>query len=239
MNGLCLITFQPHPVWCSFLNSFFNYKIFIIVDDNQFDCTFFKNRYTNITFVQIENDTCFQHGYRNMNFVIQKDISGWDKAMFGFALGLYASLHFVWFIEDDVYFYDENTIQQIDQKYIHEDLLSSGYRINIDGNKEYWHWSIINIQFPPPYYNAMMCAVRLSQAMMNGIHYYATIVHTLFFLEALFPTLAFKNNLNVQTPHELNTIVYRAHYEKSDINTVNLYHPVKNMEKHIEFRDRE
>jgi len=37
MYAICLITFQPNKTWCDFLNLFNQYKIFIIVDDNNFD----------------------------------------------------------------------------------------------------------------------------------------------------------------------------------------------------------
>jgi hypothetical protein len=139
-------------------------------------------------------------------------------------------------MEDDVYFYGEQTIHQIDAQYPVEDLLCPEYSANPDGNKEYWHWRGIEIRIPPPYYNGMMCAVRFSHAMIDSIHAYATSYQTLFFLEALFPTLAMKNSLKIKNPHELSTIVYRAHYKKKDINRVNLYHPVKDMNQQLEFK---
>ena len=61
MNAICLITLRPNNIWCNFLNSFRKYQIFIIIDDNEFDCTFLKNKYTNITFIQINSVTGAQH----------------------------------------------------------------------------------------------------------------------------------------------------------------------------------
>ena len=84
MNFICLITFKPNKIWCDFLNLFNKYKIFIIVDDNNFDLVDFKNNYINITFIKIEDEKCKQHGYIDTNFTLNKLISGWDKALYYF-----------------------------------------------------------------------------------------------------------------------------------------------------------
>lgn len=235
MNVICLITFEPKSIWCDYLHLFTKYKIFIIVDNNDFNLSDFVNNYTNITFIKIENDKCKMHGYLDTNFTIDKLISGWDKALyyFGFEDNNY---EFIWFMEDDVFFYSEDTILNIDNQYIDDDLLSRGYDENIDGHKNNWHWYRINIHYPPPYYNGMMCIVRFTKKMMNCINDYANKNKTLFFLEALFPTIAIKNNLKYNNPIEFNNILYKHHFLKEDINTNYLYHPVKNVNDHVCFR---
>ncbi len=60
---------------------------------------------------------------------------------------------------------------------------------------------------------------------------------TLLFLEALFPTVAIKNKLKYANPNEFNNIIYRYNYNKKDININNLYHPVKDLNNHIIFRN--
>jgi hypothetical protein len=108
---------------------------------------------------------------------------------------------------------------------------------NKDGNKNYWHWYRINIQqYPPPYYCTMVCAVRFSKKMMQSINDYAKKHKTLFFLEALFPTIAVKNNLKYNNPIEFKNINYIRMFENKDINKNDLYHPVKNLNDHISFR---
>ena len=62
MNAICLITFRPSIIWCNYLNKFTNYKIFVIVDDNNFNLTKFIRTY-NITFIQIPNNDCNVTGY--------------------------------------------------------------------------------------------------------------------------------------------------------------------------------
>jgi hypothetical protein len=235
MNVFCLITFRPNKIWCDFLNLFIKYKMFIIVDDNNFDLHDFKNNYKNITFIQIEEIKCMNHGFIDTNFMINKLVSGWDKALYYFSIE-YTDYEFIWFMEDDVFFYNENTIIKIDNQYINDDLLSNKYSVNINGNRDTWHWGRINIKYNPPYYNGMMCAVRFSKNMIKCIIDYASKNKTLFFLEALFPTIAIKNNLKYSNPVEFNNIHYRHDFEKKNINDTDLYHPVKNLNDHLYFR---
>jgi hypothetical protein len=236
MNAICLITFEPTKIWCDFLNKFTLYKIFIIVDNNNFDLRSFINTYDNITFIKINNEKCELTGYKDLNFTVQKLITGWEKALYYFS-NEENIFDFVWFLEDDVFFYNEYTITKIDSKFTNEDLLSNHYMENIDGEKKTWHWNRINIEYKPPYYKGMMCCVRFSKKMINCINDYAYKYKTLFFLEALFPTIAIKNNLKYTVPSEFHNIQYRHDFFKNDINDNNLYHPVKDLNMHIHFRE--
>lgn len=233
MRSICLITFIPNKVWCDFLNSFSKYKIFIVVDNNNFDLYEFKMNYTNITFIQVEDITCELHGYRDTNFTLNKLISGLDKALYYFGEN---NSEFVWFIEDDVFFNHEDTLLQLDHQYGNSDLLSNKIGENSDGNKTTWHWNRIHINYAPPYYSGMMCAVRVSNRMNQCIRSYANEHKTLFFLEALFPTIAIKNNLIYHNPDELNHIHYRDEFKEEHIDKNHLYHPVKDLNDHIHFR---
>ena len=104
MNAICLITFQQRHFWCEFLNTFQNYKVFIIVDDNNFNLTEFQNKYNNIYFIKIDNLKCKQKGLINSSYImIRKKIIGWDKALYYFAYENLSSEH-VWLLEDDVFF---------------------------------------------------------------------------------------------------------------------------------------
>ena len=235
MNCICLITFIPNKLWCDFLNLFNKYKIFIIVDNNNFDLYEFINTYKNINFIQIEDIKCNLNGYIDTSFTLDKLISGWDKALYYFGVED-NNYDFVWFIEDDVFFYNEDTLLQIDNQYINSDLLSNIINENSNGHKDNWHWYRINIQYSPPYYNGMMCAVRFSNKMIKCTDNYAKKHNTLFFLEALFPTIAIKNELQYNNPNEMNNIYYRFDFKKENIDKNNLYHPVKDLNTHLIFR---
>ena len=95
----------------------------------------------------------------------------------------------------------------------------------------------ININFQPPYYRGMMCCVRISHQLLNNIKNYANEHMTLFFLEALFPTICIKYNLQCDTPYEFKNIVCKKDYIDIDIDENNLYHPIKDITKHIYYRD--
>lgn len=237
MNAICLITFQPKKIWCDFINQFHRYKIFVIIDDNNFNCLGFQNSYKNITFVQIDNKKCEACGYLDTNFTLHKKISGWDKALYYFGVEN-TNNNNIWFIEDDVYFYNEETMLNIDKQYVNSDLLSNNCGKNEKGENKDWLWHRININFAPPYYCGMMCAVRFSKQMRTAINEYARIHKTLFFLEALFPTIAAKHNLRHDYPNELTDIHYRRKFQIENINRHKLYHPVKELDKHILFRQQ-
>jgi len=221
--------FVPNKIWCDFLNTFSKYKIFIIVDNNEFDLSDFKNTYKNIKFIQIENKTCELHGYIDTNFILNKLISGWDKALYYF--GVEEKCDYVWFLEDDVFLNHEDNLLKIDEQYKSSDFLSNTFCEKNDSNK--WHWHRIKIQYSLPYYHGMMCAVRFSNRMITCINEYAKNHKTLCFLEALFPTIATKNNLQYNNPDELKNITYRAVFKKENIDKNKLYHPVKDINNHI------
>ena len=74
MNVFCLITFRPNKIWCDFLNLFNKYKIFIVVDNNNFDLYDFKNNYKNINFIQITDEKCKLNGYIDTNFTLKTEM---------------------------------------------------------------------------------------------------------------------------------------------------------------------
>ena len=236
MKSICLITLVPNEIWCDFLNTFTKYVVYVIVDDNNYNLNPFKNKYSNIHFIQISDERCKIHGYIDTSFTLNKLISGWDKALYYFGVENIVN-DFVWFMEDDVFFYSEDTLLRIDEQYKKDDLLSNEICENKDGNKNSWHWNKIKTRYTPPYYNGMMCIVRFSNTMMKRIHKYATNNHTLFFLEALIPTVAIKNELVCKHPIEFKNIYYRHTFNTEDIDMCNLYHPIKELPKHVQHRN--
>lgn len=230
-NCICLICKFPDDIWMEFLSSFTEYDIFIIVDDN---IKQYESIYDNIKIIQISEEECKKNGFMDMNFCIGKFISGWDKAIYYFS-SLNTSYDNIWFMEDDVFFMNENTLLNIDLKY-NGDLLSNTYGENKTGHKNNWHWYRINISFPPPYYCAMVCSVRMSKKLLACIKNYADENKTLFFLEALFPSICFHNNLKYDVPDEMKEINYRKEFVKDDIDSINLFHPIKNFQHHLLFR---
>ena len=167
-------------------------------------------------------------------------VSGWDKALY-FYFTLYNDritiknkYKNVWFIEDDVFFYDQTVLTNIDNQYPNSDLLVKN--INKKENNG-WIWNLINIHTDEPYYNSLVCACRMSSALLYHIFDYAIKYKQLFFIEAMFPTIAMSNNLQCDFPEELDTIEYRKDWSYAEMNKTYIYHPIKNIELHKLLRE--
>lgn len=231
-NCICLITVRPNKIWLDFLNKFKIYDIYVVIDSNDLDYSKIYKNYENINFIQINNNLCKNNGFYNCTLTIKgpNQVLGWDKALYYFT-NINTKYDNVWFIEDDVFFYSEKTISNLDLKYPWNDILCSPeYRINKDGMSKEWHWPLLKVNFKPPYYSLMVCAVRMSKRLLSYIGDYAKTYKTLFFLEVMFLTIAVKHNLIIGMPKELSTIVYRRDWKESELNKINLFHPIKNME---------
>lgn len=232
---VCLICYKPNYVWVEFLSKFTKYDVYIIVDDNSKDYKEQYCKFTNVNIIQINNHDCRKNGFVDMNFTIAKEISSWEKSMYYFST-INTEYNKVWFFEDDVFFNDEGSLLRIDAQYENSDLLSNHYVENVSGEKNSWHWHRININFSPPFYTGMMCCVRISSNLLFKLKKYANENNTLFFLEALFPTICKKYNLQYDTPSEFKHIYYRKDFIETDINENNLYHPIKDIDKHSYYR---
>jgi hypothetical protein len=238
-NAVCLITFNPTEKleYLHFLNSFDNFDIYVIIDDNSINYDNLKDIFNKISFIQIEDDLCLQSGYINISYItLKKLVSGWDKAIYYFTTQKTDYLN-VWFFEDDVYFYSEMSILKIDDKYNEQDILcNSSYD---EAKLDEWLWKYIEIDFEPPYFCGMMCALRLSKKYLHAISCYVKKNKTMFFLEAFFPTLAKKYKLKyIENPAEFITITHRDHIPNTVALKKNyLYHPVKDLKKHSFFRN--
>jgi hypothetical protein len=234
-NAVCIIERIPNKVWLEFLSSFDSYDTYIVLDDNSKDHSLkYLTDFPKIHFVQIDDKECEESGFRNMNYLIfKKDVTGWEKALYYFS-GEKEYDH-VWFFEDDVFFYSENTIKNIDAKFPHTDVLTAPYHVSETGRE--WWWPLITINHDLPYYKAMVCGVRVSRKLLLSIKDYATKNRTLFFLESLFPTLAFKYNLSYGKPKEMIQIYFQHKWSLPKLNRRNIFHPVKNIKLHKQARD--
>ena len=227
-----MICFKPNDIWMEFLSTFTKYDIYVIIDDNQTDYKEQYAKYTNIHIIQIANEDCIQNGFLDTDF--KKNGFGWSKALYYFS-SIQTNYNYVWFVEYDVFIHSQMTLLKIDSQYKHADLLTnkSKQRKNVKGD---WNWDWIKIDIPLPHFHAMCCAVRMSPAVLSKIKEYANTHKRLFFHEALSPTICHHNKLIHSSPKELRNIVYRKNYKDKDIDTKNLYHPVKDIEKHTHYR---
>lgn len=229
MNScIILICYKINYNWVSFLEKFNHYDIYIIVD--------FQGKlpvHPKIKFIQIDNNICRNTGYTNLNLIIN-GLNGWDKAIY-FASTILENYDYFWFIEDDIFFYDEKTLLDIDTQYKEVDLLSNKIYEETDLNN--WHWSWITpINFELPYFQGMMCICRMSKKLLDNISTYIKENKTMFFLEAMFPTVCKKTNLKYESPIEFENVVWRKHFNKNDFNKTHFFHPLKNKKLHSVYR---
>jgi hypothetical protein len=234
---ICLICIEPNPIWINFLNKFRQYDIFIVCDNNTIDYSKKYNNEEKIQFIQMHESICLNNGFINLcEVTISKPVTAWDKALYYFS-SINTDYDHVWMIEDDVFFYNENTILRIDNNYKHDDLLTTPeIYTNMDGAKSKWQWHRIFPQVYPPYSHCMCCVIRISSNMLGKIKDYAQRTKRLFFLEAFFPTLCISYNLRYGTPVELMNVVYRQEFAIQNIDRFHIYHPIKQINDHKVFR---
>jgi hypothetical protein len=234
-NAICIIGRKPNLIWLEFLSSFRVYDTYIVLDDNSENYSLqYATSFPTIHIIQIENDECAASGFKNMNnLIFKKEITGWEKALFHFSGN--EDYDNVWFFEDDVFFHSETTIKKIDLKFENTDVLTAPYHTSQTGRE--WWWPHIKINYDLPYYKAMVCGVRVSCSALLSIKDYATKNQTLFFLEALFPTLAFKYNLSYGRPKKMIQIYFKHTWRLYNLNKNNIFHPVKNIGLHKEARE--
>ena len=237
MNAVCLLCRKPDRIWCEFLNDFKNYKVFLMIDDCSIDLTELKKDYSNLEFVQIEDESCVVHNYTKINYFVKKDITAWEKALFYFH-NLNNQFSNIWFIEDDVFFYDENVLFNIDKEYPEEDLLTR-FSFNPKENEDKWGpISLLTL----PIQSAMCCVVRMSKKMLKAIDDFVLVEKRFCFLEILFPTLATTKKLNYKNPKQLDSVLFNPdkkirHKVFTDLLYTNLFHPVKDIYKHKIYRE--
>jgi hypothetical protein len=235
-NCIALITKEPNPSWMDFLKDFKEHDVYLIIDENSVDYTdVYKSKYPTLNFIQIKNDECADNYFTNSSTTTgMGSIISWDKALYYFS-NLNTKYDNVWFIEDDVFFYGESTITELDNKYENSDILVSKCELKKPAE---WLWSRIHIGFPEPHYCGMVCAVRMSSTLLYHIDQYARANKSLFCLEAMFISIAMYKGLKLDIPDELKTIVYQKDWQVPEINKMNLYHPVKSINRRNEFRER-
>jgi hypothetical protein len=164
-----------------------------------------------------------------------------DMALYHFCCKETALNTPIWFIEDDVFIPTTATMRDMDAAYgLDADLVCASHTIKRHGDDGvYWsQWPKIEGRIDLPWAYSMICAVRVSPALLALVREYAAIKGRLLFDEALFNTLALHNGLRVETPRELENIIFtfcEFPYEKID-DVGCLYHPVRHRWEHERLR---
>jgi len=230
-NAVCLVTIRPSSVWTDLLKQFQNYDVFIVVDNIDTE---------SVGVIKITNDECIRHGYIHSSYMPNSsltfnEIIAWDRALYYFT-NINTGYDNVWFFEDDVFFYDENTLLNIDKTYPKSDILCKEKNSEPKSGEWSWFWPAIHIHFPPPYFHSPICAVRMSNSLLSHLNEYVKQNKVLFFIEAMFPSIAHYNHLTYDSPAELGQLHWRKDWTIDELNKSQVFHPMKNMEQQREFR---
>jgi len=235
-NIICILSVRPCIKTYNFikeLKSKSDYEVFIVIDDNNYNIPDYDGF---VKVIKINNEESESIGYKNTILWLEGKAGSRDKALYYFNRQ-HINYDNIWFIEEDVLIPSIDTIKDIDNKYINEDLLTSAHQIFHEDRYD-WHWGTVrkNIKIDLPYANSMICAIRCSRKMMICIDDYVKKYNNLFLDEVLFNTIALHNNLNVKVIPELSTITWKRDWVLEDIKKTNLYHPIKDIQQQYDFR---
>ena len=240
-NAICLITIEPNKVWLDFLATFTQYDVYILVDNLEFDYAIYMNAYPTLNIIKITNEECAHYGYIHSSYMPNSSLKfnqiiAWDRALCYFTNKntIYKN---IWFFEDDVFFYNENTILQIDSAYLESDILCKDKNPEPKQGEWNWFWPAITIHFSGPYFHSPIAAVRMSAKLLGLINEYVQVNKKLCFIEALFPSIAHYKNLLYDSPIELNQIHWRQDWQSENMTKSQVFHPIKNMLEQKEKRD--
>jgi hypothetical protein len=242
-TAFCLLVREPQVVWLDFLNSFTKYYDVFIAIDSQTDYTTIKESYPNITFIQISDDECSQNGYINSDYYF-KSVVATDRAFYYFNR-INKKYEHIWFCEDDVFMKNVDSLVELDKQYPSSDFIVPNIEMNMDGQPDGWaHWQNIDDTLSLPWAHHIICLTRISRELMNKVDEFVQKHHKLIYKEILFHTLAIHNNMSIITPPELSKIRYPEEWDVTDIvreqnrDTKYIYHPIKDLQKHIELRNK-
>jgi hypothetical protein len=242
IHAVALITREPNEIWLDFLSTFRHYDVYIILDNLECDIRLYAVTYPTLRFIQIPNRECIDHGYIHSSYMPTSslhfnEIIAWDRALYYFTNVNRNTYDHVWFFEDDVFFYGESTILAIDAKMVDADLVCRDKHPEPGPGEWGWFWPVITIGFDPPYFHSPICAVRMSKTLLSAIDEYVRESRKLFFIEAMFSSIAHLHGLKYQKcEEEMETLYWRREWRIEEFRKNQIYHPVKNLEEHARIR---
>lgn len=181
-------------------------------------------------------------------------VIAWDKALYFFNRHATHYDH-VWLIEDDVFIPSAQIIVQLDSRHPLADLVSRDHIINTTGELDSWYWwkFVPKNLFPLPWSHSLVCAVRLSRRLLSSLDHLiiqsGVWLHTSTapshdqafrapFIEFIFHLIALNSAMEIATPPQLSRITWRRKWQPDEISAHHFTHPIKDLAKHAELRQR-
>jgi hypothetical protein len=218
------------------------YDFYICIDKgDEGDIKHIKNdkNHKNITFLFVNGKSAEDQGFHSSVLYFQGRACSRDKALYYFSIEN-PDYDNVWMIEDDVFFYDLETIKRLDRRYPDSDLLTKKFDIarnELEKNKMPWdNWHFLKDKIGFPWTKGMICVIRVSSSLLAAIRGYALKNKTLLFDESMFTTLSLHSNLIIDTPHEFQEVDYYDHINWNYLNQTHFLHPVKDSSVHEKLR---
>jgi len=223
-KAIAILCITPHAFHIEFYSQFTDeYDVYFICDKAT-DIVSDK-----ITILHINDEESKNAKFYNANTssTIKKTPTSWDKSLYYFCR-LNTSYDFIWFLEEDVFVPNTNTLSNIDNKYKYDDHVLLPSNESYSNNPKWIHWYDKNNNIKM--YRSMVCAIRVSRKMLEMIDTFVEMNEKLIFIEMLFNTIAYWTNLKVQVISELTTIKWKHAYSIETIKGDHLYHPVKSID---------
>jgi hypothetical protein len=250
-NAVALLTRKPDVEWLNFLSKFKHYAVYVIIDESpkleNYDKIYSKD-YPDIYFIQLSKDDCLCNGFVDSSTATKLPrIVAWDKALFFFSRQC-KEFDNIWFFEEDVFLYSEDVLLKLDEEFPEEDLLSKNHNIKNEDQVLDWHWKHVKGNAELPWACSLVCVCRLSKVLLKHISDYVKQYGHLFFIEAMFNTLAEQHHLRIggRVPggngklEKFKLIDHMGDSERliNSDNKMYLFHPIKDVTKHQKIRDR-
>jgi hypothetical protein len=234
--ALCFLGSTHDDIDYEFLKSIKYYDVYVSLNN---ESESIKNK--NINFIDISNSEIKLKKYMNCSYFKNSNkgkINELEKALYYFTFE--KEYPHVWFINKDVLIFDENQLIRMDQLLKNTDFIT--YKI-IESNKlknvNWILWPDVTREgyynFKAPFYHSLNNICRLSCAMLEEIKKYAIENKTLCYKDALFASLAVKNES--LTHYEEDTIKYLKRVDDNILNnTTKIFCYVNNIEKIKHYR---
>ena len=199
-----------------------------------------NNNDENITLLFVDGKSAEEKGFKSSVWYFQGRACSRDKALYYFSIEKPDVYDNIWIIEDDVFFYNLETIRRLDRRYPSCDLLTKQFDIvrnEHEKNKMTWlHWHFLNDKIGFPWTKGMISVIRVSSLLLSVIRDYALKNKTLLFDESMFTTLSLHYNLIVETPDEFQEVIWYDNINWNYLNSTHFLHPVKDLSLHEKFR---
>jgi hypothetical protein len=179
MNIICFLTLRPSKLFYNFCKKLIkdNYDVYICIDDNSYNIPDYDNI---IKIIKIDNQECINAGFKSTVLYFQDKACARDKALYYFCKND-INYNFIWFIEEDVFIPRPEIISEIDAEYPDADLVCK-QNVSHDEDPAFLWWYDADPMLQEPLYRSLVCACRLSRALLNKIVQFVDKHNRLVFL---------------------------------------------------------